>query len=44
MRIVVQKDKSLFASREDQVSQLNIKIKDALTEVQFEQEDIEAAA
>ena len=29
----VQKDKSLFASKEDQVSQLNVQIKDALTAI-----------
>lgn len=42
--VPVNKDSSLFASREDQVSQLNIQIKDALTEIQVDQEEIQVAA
>lgn len=42
--MIVNKDSSLFASKEDQVSQLNIQIKDALTEIQVDQEEIQVAA
>ena len=40
----VQKDKSLFASKEDQVSQLNIQIKDALTEISVDEEELQKAS
>ena len=40
----MQKDISLFASKDDQISHINIAIKDGLTEIQFESEEIKAAS
>ena len=40
----MQKDVSLFASKDDQISHINIAIKDGLTEIQFESEEIKQAS
>jgi len=40
----LQKDTSLFASKADKVSHLNVKIKDDITEIQIHIEDIEHKA
>ena len=40
----VNKDTSLFASKAEQVSHLHIQIKDGLTEIQADTEEIQEAA
>lgn len=40
---LVKKDTSLFASKAEQVSRLNVQIKDGLTEIQNDAEEIQMA-